>query len=372
MTVDLPQELVEAVLQPLYHNVHSIPDYKTLSVCSMICKSWSGAAQKLLFYSIRLKASRAVALVSSPLEHTRLLVSSIRCLDLDITSDDRNAEEDLIAVITHCTGLYELTLRIGKLHEFDPATADSLASLASRPDARPLRAIMLFSFGTQSPIVYQLLKVWRTVQFVRLGQELAAPPPRTWTPTFHLYELTLLRVPTRNVKAIEWMLSASVGHLRILHLRDEPGVEYDDIFRTHGPHLESLRLYNHNRRTSTLLGMCPNLKELVITLLSSFFPLTGIPDSLEHLSFRNYDWAANESLYPIINAIDHLDKLRIVTCDANGTKHRDWSTLSKKCLERGVQLRADAPPIYVLEDPVPVKQYPRLKSVDNFAVMNNA
>lgn len=348
MAANVPQEIVESFMHYVYYNDRQQPDQATLSACSTLCKAWSGPAQRLLFYSVRWNTAQAMTLISLPNPHTQSLLSSIRCLDLDISIGNTDAVADFIAVIAHCMGLYELVLRFSRLHALGDAAVEELRRLAERPEARPLRALRLPSFGIQSPVVYQFLQIWPSIQFLRLGQELAAPHPRTWAPQFHLYELTLLRVHTRNVAAIEWLLSASVGHLRILHLRDEPGTSYNEIFQVHGPYLESLRLYNHNKRTGTLLRMCPKLKEFSITLLSSFIPLDGIPPTLEHLSFRNYDWATNESLYPIINALDGLPRLRLITCDPNGTSHPHWGTLRDQCTRRGIILKADAPPIYVV------------------------
>ncbi|TCD70144.1 hypothetical protein EIP91_004614 [Steccherinum ochraceum] len=349
MPPDFPQELIESVLLKLYEDHRGRFDCPTLSACSKVCRAWNGPSQRLLFYNVHLQAATATSLLTSPVEHTKSLATSIRCLELDpTTSSKENAEAVLISVFTHCKSLYELILHVDKLHDLNTDAVEKLYQLARRPDVRPLRALRLSSFGTQSPLVYQLIHIWPTIQFLRLGQELNAPHPRFLSPLIQLYELTLFRVPTRNVTAIEWLLSNSIGHLRILHLRDEPGRAYNDLFQVHGPNLESLRLYNHSKRTSTILKMCPNLKEFAITLLSSFLPLDGLPESLEHLSFRNYEWGGNDSLFPIIHAVELLPKLRVVSCDANASQHRDWESLKRKCEQRGVELRMDAMPIYVV------------------------
>ncbi|KAH8104628.1 hypothetical protein BXZ70DRAFT_599700 [Cristinia sonorae] len=384
MATLLPQELIEKVLQHVYYNTDlSRPDYGTLLACCLICKTWSGQAQRMLFLSIVLNTTTAGSLITSTSDHTQALLASVRCLDLEekletrtqinsmhMADDQVLVESTLIAAITRCTGLYELSFRVKNLHKFSDKTVIQLFQLARRADIRPLRAVKLPTFGVLSPLLFQIMQIWPTIQFVRLGQELGAIHPRSLTPTFQLYELTLLRVPTRNVEAIEWLLSASIGHLRILHLRDEPGKAYDNIFQIHGPHLESLRLYNQNKRTSALLRMCPNLKEFVITILSDFLPLENLPESLEHLSFRNYIWAKNNRLVSVIDAIDKLPNLRVVSCDPNGKSHPDWSTLEEKCLKRGINLEADALPIFAYEDPVRVRRYPRVNSVLNFALMN--
>lgn len=100
--------------------------------------------------------------------------------------------------------------------------------------------------------------------------------------------------------------------------------------------------------------MCPNLKEFSIILLSSFLPLEGLPETLEHLSFRNYIWAPTESLKPVIQAIDSLPKLKVITCDTNGPDHPEWSVLVEKCARKGVVLSPNAIPIYAVSfRPVP-------------------
>ncbi|KAI0786811.1 hypothetical protein C8Q75DRAFT_245434 [Abortiporus biennis] len=382
----LPPELVEDVLEHIYYDTNGQVDRNTLSCCSLVCYSWAKPAQKLLFHHVDMRATGFRISVITKSIRASHLGSFVRSLQVGVTGQNHprysleansfltvNAFIHLLSV---CPNLYELALRVQSLYQFDQATLDSLTGLATRPSnhngildhaIRPA-AFTLIECGIQSPIIYQILSIWPCIQFLRLQTEINAPPPRD-APKFKLYELSLIRVLAR-IETIHWLLSTSEGHLRILDFRDAPGSEYKAIFSTHGRHLQSVRFFRQDLTTSSLLALCPNLRELVIMQVSSYIPLKNVPESVEHFSFRDFAWGMNDTLEPVIELIKKLPNLKVVSCDFHANVHKDMPELRRICSERDVEVISNLPGIIVFEDPVPLGCLPRGKTVLNFPLMN--
>jgi hypothetical protein len=67
--------------------------------------------------------------------------------------------------------------------------------------------------------------------------------------------------------------------------------------------------------------------------------LRNLPSSIEHFAFRNL---TKKSLHrPVINTMNALPNLRVVTCDQHSEQHADFSALQKACDTRLVDLRTD-------------------------------
>ncbi|EJF63447.1 hypothetical protein BD309DRAFT_858267 [Dichomitus squalens] len=234
-----------------------------------------------------------------------------------------------------------------------------------RPPLR-IRALSLLSCGIQSPILYQLLSIWPGIEFLFIGVEIAAPPPK-WPATFELYQLTLMRTPRLYI--LSWLLSASKHSLRIVSFRDAPGRELDPLLDEVGPRLRSLRLMNYSLRATKVLERCPNLEEFVLVQLSTLFGLENLPKTLEHLSCRNLP-SEPQSLSSVIRAVGSLPQLKVVTCDRMARSDERFEELERLCGEKGVELFVDETPFWVRDDPVRVNRFPKRKSVANFAHMN--
>ncbi|KAI0699281.1 hypothetical protein C8T65DRAFT_719774 [Cerioporus squamosus] len=351
------------------------------------CRAWSVPAQKLLFRHVALRGmheSRGhlsfMKATDPRTERGRTLAGHIRILEVflgDKAGLDLD-DADLADIIERTPRLYELALRVTGIHHFTDGTMEKLRKLAGAErqvqtveGVEPvgpvrLRALTILSCGVQSPILFQLLSVWPTVQFLHIGVEIAPPVPR-WRPTFKLHQLTLMRTP--RVYILKWLLSSSMDSLRILSFRDLPGRDFDPLLEQLGPKLRSLRIMNYNLRAASVINQCPNLEELVIVQLSPFMKLRNLPQTLEHLSCRNLP-AEDQSLGSVIEAVDGLPRLRIVTCDRRAREDEHFGDLTRLCTSKGIELFVDETPFWVREDPVQVERFPRSKSLANFALMN--
>ncbi|KAG9308466.1 hypothetical protein JVU11DRAFT_11808 [Chiua virens] len=387
---DLPPELVFAILEHVYYTPTGSPDHALLANCSLVCTLWSVPAQSLLFRkTTRLQAPTILSFqtaLRSSASRGNPMGDAVRSLDISVWGilNDKCQPEVFTEVLQSCPRVYELTLSVFGLHEFDQF---ALAKL--KHAGQGIRALNLLDCGVQSPVLFQLLGIWPHIRFLKIGTEIAAWPWRhpAETPVFRqlkgnagndtaqrppacvsLYDLSLSRIPQPAVLA--WLLGSSASTLRILDLRDFPGIEGREILTAHAPHLRSLRLLHFSTESAAFLRQCIRLEELVIYTIPIFVPLaSAIPQTIEHLSFRNPRHASRSTLNPILDTIEVLPKLRMVTCDEDSQGLRDFALLKTRCEERGVEVVISEVPFWVNEDPVIVDCFPRRRSVSNFRLM---
>lgn len=345
--IRLPVELVMLVLEQAYYDKKGFPDRPTLNTCALVCKDWSPLAQRLLLHHVEVPASARrdafrAALFSLNDDRAHTLAASVRRASFRITSP--SDEDDLVRLVGHCRHLYELVLRVSGVHAFRNATIQALGQSAITERTTPLRALVLHQCGVQSPILYQLLAVWPTIQFLRLGFELAAPAPQTIRTAAKLYELVLYRTP--SLRAMSWILSASKRTLRILECHAMPSADYNEILDDYTEHLLSLRI-RQSPRTAQFIRKCVSLRELVFIQLSTFLPLGELPQSIEHLAIRYIPGVSTEIPTSIISAVDKLPRLRLISCDVYSTEDPNYPALKEKCREKAVVLDHNVVPLAV-------------------------
>jgi hypothetical protein len=225
--------------------------------------------------------------------------------------------------------LYELTLRVFGLHEFNESVLTELDVVANTVN---LRALRLLRFGVQSPIIYQLIALWPRIQFLTIGAEIDALPP-TQMPVIRLHELLLFRslIPS---EFLDWLLSNSESSLQILGLHDVPGQQIKSVLAKHiGPRIRSLRMLRFNRDSAYIMRLCTHLEELVLHHIPIVVELKDLPRTIEHLSIRSAVLHA-----PIIPLIGTLPNLRVVTFDENMHRHAHFPALQSACDANGVAL----------------------------------
>ena len=361
----LPIELIDAILEHIYFD-HGAVDTSTLSSCALLSRAWSEQAQRLLFRRVTLhgtyqgRGHLSFLLATDPrTERGRTLAGHVRILEMlvgDKAGSDLD-DTDLVSILNRTPRLYELVLRVTGIHQFNGTTMDKLMKLAKPGQGHDnttteehagtpvrIRALTLLACGVQSPILYQLLSVWPTIEFLHIGVEIAAPIPQ-WLPKCRLYQLTLMRTP--RLAIMSWLLSSSMDALRIISFRDAPGRELDPLFERFGPRLRSLRLMNYSLRAASVLKQCPNLEEFVLVQLSNLFKLDNLPQSLEHLSCRNLP-SEDQSLGSVIEAVDRLPRLKAVTCDKRARDEAQFEELERLCAIKGLELFVDETPFWVV------------------------
>lgn len=368
----VPPELVLCILEHGYYTSLHTPNYTLLKAAALVCKTWSGPAQTLLFRCATKLGQHNIpifraALLSSAGRGTAL-GECIRILEISIGGTSNGGlgctPEDFVILLQACPQLYELALSITEVHEFEEEILKKLKDAGKK-----LKALTLVQCGLQSPILFQLLKIWNNIQFLKIEKEIAAWPWRTAaTPVLRrnvdaeelaqrpraevcLYELALSRIPTSDV--LSWVLGSSTDSLRILELRDIPGPAHRAILSLHAPRLRSLRLAHYNIYSAALLRLCTALEELVIYHVPTHFPLApDLPPTIEHLSFRNPNHTYRTTLQPIIKAVDALPSLRVLTCDKNAEQLvGDYEILKAKCRMKGTEVIVSDMPFWVVGVP---------------------
>lgn len=350
---NIPPELLLHIVEFIYYNTDDSRtiDRATLSACSLVHSSWTYIAREFLFHSVHPRPSLMISSnLTIPLSIQPFMQNTVRRLEVAISS--RISSQAAIPVpffirlLSACSSLYELALEVVNLHAFSESELDSLRGLATREE-QPLKivALNLVECGVQSPILFQLLSIWPTIKFLRIGSEIAARIPLGLPPTSaQIYELTFSR--NLPLKTIEWLLSSSKGHLRILEFRDPPENSFDSaVLSVHGSSLHSLRIFRHTLRLMSMVRLCPNLRELIIMQISPYItmPLAQFPEGIEHFSFRDPDWGANETLSPVLLFVGNFPKLRVISCDRHVRNHAEFGELEKACREKGVELITDLP-----------------------------
>ena len=387
----LPIELWITVIQHNYYKMDGSIDIPTLLSCALVHPKWTEPAQSLLFHSIPLdkivKSKRDDCFFESVMIHGSKFGSYIRRLIVSIgrypsSADGSIAIHRFTLLLKFLPRLYEVTLNVYGVHQFDGPSIDELGIAAPH-----IRSLNLLRFGVQSPILYQLIDLWPNIQFLTIGAEIIASPPSD-PPKIKLYELMLLRslIPPAS---LEWLLSESENTLKVFELRDLPGQQMKSILAKHGPHLRSLRLLHYNKDSADLLRLCTQLEEFVIYRIPDVVHIQTLPTTIEHFSIRNSGTGNKSYKAEIISLMGKLPKLRVVTCDARAVDHYGFTALKNACDAKGAELQFRSWPWWIVsffflsimyerklliklknEDPVMVKKFPRLRSVSNFKLMN--
>ncbi|KAJ6508781.1 hypothetical protein C8R45DRAFT_815525 [Mycena sanguinolenta] len=364
----LPEELIFLILAKVYYRNPPLnaPDYSTLLACALVNSHWRGPSQTLLFRRIPSEATPAFARFANSTSNKALL-SHVRILSIALTKDNAPRPigvevcpvSTLLSIFGHCPQLYELGISAHKLFSLGSEDIVRIATVI-RDAAISIRSLRLLECSVQSPLLYELIGLFPTIQFLTIGMEIAAPPP-SWTPAIQLYELTLQRTPISQV--LQWLLSSSGTSLRILELRDLPSAStYTDIAEC-CLCIQSLRLMRYNAYSAAILLQCTNLLELVLFNIPTIASLP-LPSSLEHLALLTQTYTASVDLRAVVKAIESLPRLRILTFVGD-----PQDALQAACDAKDITLQTTSRKFWMIDDPVKVTRFPRRQTVSNFYLM---
>ncbi|KAJ8589392.1 hypothetical protein M405DRAFT_211962 [Rhizopogon salebrosus TDB-379] len=363
-------ELLLCVLESGYYTPKGKPNYRYLKACALVCRAWSGPAQTLLFRSVTQLRNQNIltfqaALLSSAAQG-RPLGNCVRTLDIltEAYGDKYFGLQIVAELLQACPQLCELALGIFGMR-LEEETLEKLRGTGQR-----LKAFNLVYFGGELPILYNLLGIWPTIQFLKIGcwtgstplpWDIAASPMLqgnandTGEPAWRngaeicLHDLALVMTPAPEV--LTWLLASSADSLRILDLREAPRLTGRNILARHAPQLRSLRIASYNNDTVALLRMCTALKELVLYELElpPRCPLApNLPPTIEHLCFTIHHPtnpitrqplipSHRTALQPLIDAVDVLPNLKVLTC-GKGMRRLPCEVLERRCKMKGVEM----------------------------------
>ncbi|KDQ62370.1 hypothetical protein JAAARDRAFT_149190 [Jaapia argillacea MUCL 33604] len=372
----LPLELVYSIFELVYYGHQYRVDYFTLSSCCLVCKPWTPYAQRLLLRDIHLDLSTdqsSLPAWSISSDAAKLLLSGssnlgthVRVLSVTLKTASTDVES-LASIMSSCPKLYELAFHSAAMYAFSD---DDMAALeAVVKGGVRIRSLIVMGFGVQSPAIYQLISLWPSIQFLRIGSEFVASPP-PYPSNLALYELALHRLPSPEI--VTWLLASSKDTLRIFDCRDILSHGLTSILSPYAPSLRSVRLLRYSEQTANFLSLCINLEEFAVYHIPLVTGFKNLPQSIEHFVFLNPTWSGSHTLQPVIAAVKSLQKLHTVTCDEDSASHRHFPELVAECEGRGIGLKSDALPLWRYDDAVMVNKFPRGRSVANWVLMEDA
>ncbi|KAI0043281.1 hypothetical protein FA95DRAFT_1682001, partial [Auriscalpium vulgare] len=135
--VVLPRDVHVEIIDWVYRNSQHIKvDYRTISACSLVCKTWTTPAQRLLFRCIWPRDMTAVLRTLDQLlpvlQQNHILGTYVRNTSVFLGSPNTIRTENFLALLTLCPNVTSLYI-----------TAISHLSTSSNLDRYRLRALQL-------------------------------------------------------------------------------------------------------------------------------------------------------------------------------------------------------------------------------------
>lgn len=98
----LPFELIQIILELAYQKSDGHADYNTLTACSLVCKTWSPVARKLMLLEV------TVPPLSNPFIRSVQSGAHVRLLGVPVRTP--GDWEDFRSVLSHCPNIHQLNI----------------------------------------------------------------------------------------------------------------------------------------------------------------------------------------------------------------------------------------------------------------------
>jgi hypothetical protein len=360
--VPIPLEIVLNIIEAAYYDADLQPDDKLLQHCSLVCKTWSVPAQKLLFRHVTLRTQSAYSAfqlaVDRSTERGRMLGDSVVRMRvvLDHNQPFGLSQRAFAHAVTLCPNLYEMNLALygcctpGQDVVGEPALSrmrrpapsfdeQSLSLLRSGPH---ITAFQFSNWSENQQSLNQLLNVWPTLKSLvvsgmppQLSSASSEPLPCA------LRELRMNFQAPPSLDYMKWLLHNSTGTLRVLELEREPSsdlLEY--LLEAHGSTIQSLALPVCGSHDHALaVQKCYQLKEFRIeSPWVSPMVYRKLPRVLQHVALG---LDCDTALQPVLDIVKSRESLSAVTIQVwdGGEQHPQLPALKMACAYRGIELR---------------------------------
>lgn len=362
----IPLEVVLDILEAVYFNDGAV-NTEFLRTCSLVCKSWSLPAQKLLFRRIRLCSQAAynsfVLAVDRSTDRGRILSDSV--VQMHVVLDNNQPgplkQACFARAITLCPNLRELSLALYGCGEpgndivgspalermrrlapsFEPGTLELLRT-------GPLIASLHFSnWSDNDQSVVQLLDIWPSLKSLSITGKTPHLSPGVTHPPFAC-ALARLRINCQHEPSLdflEWLLhtSSRANSLRAIELDREPSLDMlDYLTRNHAESLRELAIPSCTTpEHATTIIRCRSLRQLRTERPStSAIPAVfrQLPMGIQHLAFGMDQVTPLQTLVEAVKTRDELESITVNIWD-KGSSHRQLPALKMACAFRGVELR---------------------------------
>ncbi|EAU92365.1 hypothetical protein CC1G_00584 [Coprinopsis cinerea okayama7 len=359
--VHMPLELILQIIEASYDRGH--PDISLLKACSLVCREWSVAVQKLLFRKVVLQTLPAFQSFSRAInpstERGSILGSAVRELRVvvDYSQPSYLHQHAMARAVTMCPNLQELDL---SLYGFAEPSGDQEEGSQNGPRLRrrapcfdeqtltllrsgpQITSLSFSNWSENHECIFQLLDVWPSLQSLSMsGTSPHLPSQSSLSYSGALEQLRMNFQTPPSMEFMNWLLHHSTDSLRGVTLERDPCPDLVDfIMDSFTPSLRSLTIPNcTSSDMARRLEKCDGLRFLRMDQ-PQVNPLVykSLPASINHLAF-GVD--RDTPLQPVIDLVKSRSALELVTIRLwnGGDNHRLLPALKIACAYRGVDLR---------------------------------
>ncbi|KAF8634966.1 hypothetical protein AX15_000690 [Amanita polypyramis BW_CC] len=358
---EVPLEILMTILELLYYDNNLEVDIAILKSCSLVCRSWSTPAQKLVFHRVTLQNQKAlesfVDAIDRSTERGCILGDAVKCLRIVMDHNQPLGihQHSSALSVSLCPNLTGLSLSLygcaapGKdivgapdqLRMRRPAPLFDEQTIQLFTSGPEITSLEFHNWSENGQATTQLLQVWPTLKSLSISgtapQFVATPSPLPCA--LEHVRLNFQTPPSDDY--MKWLLHNSSESLRVLEFDREPSVHLLDYLLTScGSTLCSLSLPSLSfPEQASIIQKCSQLRELR-TESPSVLPVLyrKLPESLEHMAFG---MDKDSALHAILRAVKNRTSLKTITAHiwSGGESHSHISNLKVKCAWRGVDLR---------------------------------
>ncbi|RDB29613.1 hypothetical protein Hypma_016112 [Hypsizygus marmoreus] len=396
-SVRLPLEVVLSIIEAAYYD-NNQPDESLLKQCSLVCRAWSGPAQKLLFSHVTLRTETACDSFRDAVDRSTArgrglgdAVTRLRVV-MDHNQPFGITQHSFGDAVTLCPNLYELNLAlygcaapgedvvgvpdVSRMRRPAPSFDETtLTLLRSGPK---ISALQFSNWSENQYSITQLLDVWPSLKSLAISGTPPQPPSPVLEPfACSLEELRMNFQTPPSLEFVSWLLHNSSETLRVLEFEREPSTQLlEHLINEHHSTLVSLSLPScPSSDLAAAVQKCRQLKDLRVEHQSVTPKLfRDLPESLEHIALG---LNRNTHLQPVIDTVRSTESIKVLTLNISdgGDQHPLFPVLKMACAYQGVDMRIvrDIKMFRSMMrgDPVPTSSFPRFQSLDNLYVMRS-
>lgn len=356
----IPLELVLSIVESAASDVPNDERIDLLQSCSLVCRSWSTASQKLLFARVTLRTQKSLQSFMSAVDRTTShgqtlgdAVTHLRVV-LDHNQPSGLHQHSFASAVTVCPNLHELDISlyghaepgkdvVGDLSRLrrsaPPFDEQTLALLKSGPN---IKALHFNNWSENQHSIFQLLSVWSSLEFLSIGGTLSQHlqgSPAPFPCKLHQVRFNFQTSPTTDF--VKWLLHNSASSLRVIRFDRDPSCDlFEHLTTIHGPNLHSISFPSYSSPELAFgLQKCEQLRELrTETPPSSSSLYRCIPDNLEHLAFGLDQHSPLASVIDLVKSRNTLKTITVQVWDG-AHQHTLLTPLKIACAYHGVDLR---------------------------------
>lgn len=362
----IPLEVVLEILETVSFEDGTV-DAAFLRTCSLVCKSWSLPAQKLLFKRVHLCSQAAynsfVFTVDRSMERGRILGDSV--VQMRVVLDNNQPgplkQACFARAVTLCPNLRELNLALYGCGEPGndiigspalermrrPAPSFDSGTLELLRTGPPITSLHFSNWSDNDQSIVQLLDIWPSLKSLSITGKTPHLSPGLTHPPF-AYALTRLRMNCQlepSLDFLEWLLhtSSQANSLCAIELDREPSLDMlDYLTKNHMESLQELAIPScTTSEHATAIIRCRSLRQLQTERPStSAIPAVfrQLPTGIQHLAFGMDQDTPLQTLVEAVKTRHELESVTVNMWD-KGNSHRQLSALKMACAFRGVDLR---------------------------------